>query len=117
MQQGEHMLAVPTHEVLTAALGQLFVLETANGHRMEIRLAAAPAGVAMDATYSSYCAVFELPTGIWLPQDIYRITAPDGLSWELLATPTQPSADGRANLTAVMHICVPTTPPGTTKQA
>lgn len=111
------MQAVPTHETLIATLGQLFVLETATGHRMEVRLASAPAGVAMDTTYTSYCAVFELPIGIWLPQDTYRITAPNGLSWELLATPTQHSADGRSNLTAVMHICVPTTPPGPTKQA
>ena len=97
------MQAVPTHEALIASLHRLFVLETADGRRVEVRLAAAPAGIAMDATYVSYSAIFELPVGIGLPQDIYRITAPDGASWDLLATPTQPSANGRANLTAVMH--------------
>lgn len=97
------MQAIPTHETLIASLGQLFVLEAANGHRMEVRLAAAPAGVAMDASYVSYCATFELPADVWLPQDTYRFTAPDGLSWNLLATPTRPSSNGRANLTAVMH--------------
>lgn len=97
------MRAVPTHEALIASLDRLFVLETTDGHRMEVRLTAAPAGIAMDAAYVSYSAIFELPVGIWLPQDTYRITAPDGAWWDLLATPTQPSADGRANLTAVMH--------------
>jgi hypothetical protein len=97
------MQAVPTHEALVASLGQLFWLQTADGSRIEARLAAAPAGVAMDDTYVSYAATFELPAGIWLPQDTYRVTAPDGSSWELLATPTRPSANGRANLTAIMH--------------
>lgn len=108
------MQTIPTHEALMASLGRLFVLETADGHRLEVRLAAAPAGVAMDATYVSYSAIFELPAEIWLPQDTYRITAPDGASWELLATPTRPSADGRANLTAVMHTSVPKAPPSAT---
>ena len=97
------MQAIPTHEALIASLGQLFVLEAATGHRMEVRLASAPAGVAMDASYVSYCATFELPADVWLPQDTYRITAPNGVSWDLLATPTRPSSNGRANLTAVMH--------------
>ncbi|GLQ99373.1 DUF6916 family protein [Dyella mobilis] len=106
------MQPVPTHAALTAALGQLFVLEAADGQRLEVRLAAAPSGVAMEEAYACYSATFELPMGAWLPQDTYRITAPDGSSWELLATPTRPSADGRANLTAVMHISV--SPPGIT---
>ncbi|WP_414647763.1 DUF6916 family protein [Dyella sp.] len=97
------MQAVPTHEALMASLHQSFVLETADGRRVEARLAAAPVGVAMDETYVSYSAIFELPVGIWLPQDTYRITAPDGASWDLLATPTRPSANGQANLAAVMH--------------
>jgi hypothetical protein len=101
------MSTVPTHEALMASLNRLFVLEASDGKRFEVRLAAAPAGIAMDETYASYSAIFELPVGIWLPQDTYRITASDGACWELLATPTRPSADGRANLTAVVHISVP----------
>lgn len=97
------MQAVPTHEALIASLNQLFVLETADGHRVEACLLAAPAGIAMDASFISYSATFELPAGIWLPQDTYRITALDGASWDLLATPTRPGANGQANLTAVMH--------------
>jgi hypothetical protein len=108
------MLTIPTHEALIASLSQLFVLETADGQRLEVRLVAAPAGVAMDEAYTSYSATFELPMGVWLPQDTYRITATDGASWVLLATPTRPSADGRANLTAVMHTSVPKTPAGAT---
>jgi hypothetical protein len=108
------VLTIPTHEALTAALNRLFVLETADFQRVEVRLTAAPAGVAMDETYESYSAIFELPIGIWLPQDTYRITSSDGTSWELFATPTRPSADGRANLTAVMHVSAVKTPPGAT---
>ena len=109
--RGYFVPTVPTHDTLTASLNQRFVLETAQGQRLEVRLAAAPCGVAMDDTYMSYSATFELPVDTWLPQDVYRITAADGTSWELLATPTRPSADGRANLTAVMHVSVPKTPP------
>ena len=109
------MQAVPSHEALVASLHRLFVLETADGRRVEVRLAAAPSGIAMDATHVSYSAIFELPMGVWLPQDTYRITAPDGMSWDLLATPTQPSADGRATLTAVMHTRVPETPSNATQ--
>ena len=97
------MQAVPTHEALIASLNQLFVLETADGHRVEARLVAAPAGIPMDASFISFSATFELPVGIWLPQDTYRITSPDGASWDLLVTPTRPSGNGHANLTAVMH--------------
>lgn len=97
------MQTVPAHETLIASLHRLFVLETADGRRVEARLAAAPAGIAMDATYVSYSAIFELPAGIWLPQDTYRFTSPDGACWDLLATPTRPSVNGQANLTAVMH--------------
>jgi len=97
------MHAVPTHEALIASLNQLFVLETADGRRVEARLVAAAAGIPMNANFVSYSATFELPPGIWLPQDTYRITASDGASWDLLATPTRPGANGQANLTAVMH--------------
>lgn len=97
------MQAVPNHDALIASVNQLFVLETADGRHLEARLVAAPAGIAMDASFISYSATFELPVGVWLPQDIYRITAPDGASWNLLATPTRPSVNGQASLTAVMH--------------
>lgn len=97
------MQAIPTHALLIASLDRLFVLETADGKRIDARLVAAPAGVAMDASYVSYAATFELPAGTWLPQDTYRITAPDGTSWDLLATPGRPSSHGQASLTAVLH--------------
>jgi hypothetical protein len=97
------MQAVPSHDALIASINQLFALETADGQRVHARLVEAPAGIAMDASYVCYLATFELPAGIWLPQDTYRITAPDGSSWDLLVTPTRPSPNGQANLTAVMH--------------
>ena len=101
------MQAVPTHEALVASLDRLFLLETADGSHVEARLIAAPIGVAMDACYISYSATFELPAGILLPQDTYRIRSPDGETWELLATPTRPSANGRGNLTVVLHYLRP----------
>lgn len=101
------MQSVPTHADLIAAIGQRFVLGTADGRSVEARLAAAPAGIPMDETYVCYVATFELPAGVQLPQDVYLIAAPDGRVWELLATPTRPAADGRATLTAVMHCLAP----------
>ncbi len=70
---------------------------------VEAQLIAAPVGIPMDDSYVCYAATFVLPAGICPAQDTYRITAPDGAVWELLATPTRPSADGRATLTTVLH--------------
>ncbi len=95
-------MSVPTHAALVAAIGQPFVLATPDGRSVEARLAAAPAGIPMDESFVCYSAIFELPDGVHLPQDVFRITAPDGSAWELLATPAAP-VGGRARLAAVMH--------------
>lgn len=97
------MQSIPTYAELIAAIGQTFSLSTADGRSVEARLSAAPNGIPMDETYVCYSAVFNLPTGVWLPQDTYRITAADGRAWTLLATPTRPEPGGCATLTAVMH--------------
>lgn len=104
-------MSVPTHAVLIAAIGQPFVLGTPDGRSVEARLAAAPAGIPMDESYVCYSAVFELPAGVRLSQEVFRIVAPDGSAWELLATPTLP-VGGRAMLTAVIHCLRPSTPAG-----
>jgi hypothetical protein len=95
-------MSVPTHAELVTAIGQPFMFSTADGHSVEACLVAAPAGIPMDETYVCYSAIFELPPGIQLPQAGYRITAPDGRAWDLLATPTRPER-GHATLTVVIH--------------
>lgn len=102
-------MSVPTHGALVAAIGQPFVLSTPDGRSVEARLAAAPAGIPMDESYVCYSAIFELPAGVHLPQEVLRITAPDGSAWDLLATPTLP-AGGHATMTAVMHCLRSSTP-------
>lgn len=102
-------MSVPTHGELVAAIGQPFVLAMQDGRACEARLAAAPVGIPMDDDYVCYSAVFELPVGVQLPQDVFRITAPGGDAWDLLATPTAP-ARGHPTLTAVMHCLRSPTP-------
>lgn len=97
------MQSIPTHAELIAAIGQRFSFGLADGRTVDALLAAAPAGIPMDDSYVCYSAMFELPAGAYLPQDVYRIVSPDGKAWDLLATPTRPTADGRATLHFVVH--------------
>lgn len=97
------MLSIPTHDELLEAIGQRFTFGTADGHIVDATLSHAPIGIPMDDSYVCYSATFELPAGVFLPQDVYRIAAPIGRAWELLATPTRPTADGRSTLTVVVH--------------
>ena len=97
------MLTIPTHDELLEAIGQHFTFASADGHTVEAVLARAPAGVAMDDSFICYSATFELPAGVFLPQDVYRIGSPGGRAWDLLATPTRPTQDGRSTLTVVVH--------------
>jgi len=95
-------MSVPAHAALIAAIGQPFVLTTSDGSRVETRLTDAPSGTPMDDSHVCYSAVFELPDGVHLHQDVFRITSPDGDAWDLLATPMRPIG-GRSRLAAVMH--------------
>ena len=97
------MRTIPTHDELRDAIGQRFTLASADGHTVEAVLAHAPAGIPMDDSFVCYSATFELPTGVFLPQDVYRIASPGGGAWDLLATPTRPTGDGRSTLTVVVH--------------
>ncbi|WP_321956759.1 DUF6916 family protein [Paraburkholderia bannensis] len=100
------MSNIPTHVELSAALGQIFTLATADDTALPLvqtRLIAAPQGVAMDESYECYSAHFELPAQIQLPQDTYRFIATDGGEWLLFATPTLPMKSGAGVLCAVVH--------------
>jgi hypothetical protein len=88
---------------LLEAIGQRFTFGASNGATLEAILAHAPAGIPMNDSYVCYSATFELPAGAYLPQDVYRIESPAGRSWQLLATPTPPTQDGRSTVTIVVH--------------
>jgi hypothetical protein len=97
------LVSIPTHDELLEAIGQRFTFGLADGHTVDAVLARAPAGIAMDDGFVCYTATFELPAGVFLPQDVYRIGSPLGRAWDLLATPTRPTEDGRRTLTVVVH--------------
>lgn len=97
------MSTIPTHAELLEAIGQRFTFGASNGAAVEALLAGAPVGIPMNDSYVCYSAIFELPAGAYFPQDVYRIGSPAGETWDLLATPTRPTGDGRATLTVVVH--------------
>ncbi|PMS23096.1 hypothetical protein C0Z18_02445 [Trinickia dabaoshanensis] len=97
------MSSIPSHAELLEAIGQRFTFVAPNGAALEALLAHAPAGIPMNDSYVCYSATFELPAGVYLPQDVYRIDSPAGRSWQLLATPTRPLDDGRSTVTIVVH--------------
>ena len=74
------MSAIPGHAELTESLGRTFILTTASGHAVQAQLVGAPAGIPMDDSYVCYSALFELPPGVQLPQDVYQVQSPDGPS-------------------------------------
>ena len=106
------MQSIPTHAELIAAIGRPFSFGTTGGQTVDAVLVAAPAGIPMDESYTCFGASFALPAGVYLPQDNYRVTSPDGHAWDLLVTPTRPQPDGRATLTFVVH-CRLADPTGT----
>jgi hypothetical protein len=101
------MPAIPTQAELRAALGLDFVLSAPGCPSVSARLSTVEDGIAMDDGYLCYSAVFDLPPGAYLPQDLYHVAAPSGAAWELLVTPTRPKADGAATMCAVFHIARP----------
>ncbi|MFM0503790.1 DUF6916 family protein [Paraburkholderia caffeinilytica] len=101
------MSAIPSHAELTNAVGRTFTLASAQIGAVEARLTAAPTETPMDEGFLCYSAFFELPAGIRLPQDMYRVSAPDGAAWDLLATPTRPAANGAGTMCIVIHCAKP----------
>lgn len=97
------MLSIPTHAELIEAIGQSFTFGLADGQTVEAMLAHAPDGIPMNDSFVCYAATFELPVGVFLPQEVYRIGSPAGRAWDLLATPTKPTDDGRSTMTVVVH--------------
>lgn len=104
---GGRVSTIPTHAELTESLGSIFVLTSPQGYAVEARLSSAPAGVPMDDGYVCYQARFDLPPGVQLPQDVYRVSAPDGRAWDLFATPARPSTEDLACLCIVVHVAKP----------
>jgi len=112
------MSGIPTQAELLSLLGLTFVLSPISSDDLpqaqdldatpriavEARLAAVQDGIAMDSGYRCYSASFDLPPGIHLPQELYRVSAPGGAVWDLLVTPTRPHANGVATMCAVFHI-------------
>jgi hypothetical protein len=103
IRPGVRLSSIPTHAELLGAIGQRFTFGASNGAAVEALLVHAPSGIPMNDRYVCYSATFELPAGAYLPQDVYRIGSPAGGAWDLLATPTRPTDDGRATLTVVVH--------------
>jgi len=115
------MSGIPTQAELSSSLGRTFLLFPVASedvlqaqdlgvtprNAVEARLAAVQDGIAMDPGYLCYSASFDLPAGIHLPQELYRVSSPDGAVWELLVTPTRPHANGVATMCAVFHIKCP----------
>lgn len=98
------MHAMPSQERLTKALGEHFLLRTSSEQMVTVEVLSVVEGIAMTPLHTCYHAYFALPTGCWLPQDIYRLFPPGEEGWELLLTPSLPSPDGRHVLQAVFHM-------------
>lgn len=92
---------------MTEAVGRTFTFASASVGTVESRLISAPAGTPMDDDFLCYSAHFELPAGVRLPQDTYRVSAPNGAAWDLLATPTRPAASGAGTMCIVIHCAKP----------
>lgn len=101
------MSPMPSYETLQAALNQSFLFSTPDGHSIDGRLFKISTGIAMDDTYLCYTALFEMPAGVWLQQDVYRVTHPAGDAWELLITPHRPTPTGACVVGAVFHVLKP----------
>lgn len=88
---------------MTDAIGRTFTFASEQAGAAEVRLVAAPEGTAMDDGFLCYSAHFELPPGVRLPQDNYRVSGADGVAWDLFATPTRPTAQGAGTMCVVIH--------------
>lgn len=97
------MDSIPTRAELTAALGAVFTFSGQREWSVPATLFDVADGVPMDRHHVCYAALFQLPAGIDLPQDNYRVTAPGGAAWELLATPYRPSPEGLPVMGVVLH--------------
>lgn len=101
------MSSMPSYETLQAALNQTFQFSTNDGQSIDARLFEVANGIAMDDAHLCYTASFELPKGVWLQQDVYRVTHLASDSWELLVTPYRPTSAGTCVVGAVFHVLKP----------
>ncbi|MBK5007313.1 hypothetical protein IAE33_001682 [Pseudomonas sp. S60] len=96
---------MPSYAELEGAPAEGFALQVAPGQYVQVERVALRVGVAMNADYECYAAIFALPQGVVLPQAVFRLRGPavQAQEWVLLMTPTQPEPDGRHALEAVIH--------------
>lgn len=97
------MSDMPSHNELSESIGQIFTLSTHTGLTVEAHLLSAPACVPMDDSFTCYSAHFELPPGVVLGQDVYRVVSPAGREWQLLATPVRPLKPQSQVMCVVIH--------------
>ena len=101
------MPLMPSYETLQAALNQTFLFSARDGLSIDGRLFDVSIKIAMDDDHFCYTALFEMPAGAWLQQDVYRVTHPAGHAWELLMTPHRPTPAGACVVGAVFHVLKP----------
>ena len=97
------MQPMPSYEYFAQATGRPFRLQVELEQIVDIELQQVDRRVPMNARYECFSLQFLLPQGLALPQALYRLSGPDGATWELLLTPVRPDADGRSCLEAVFH--------------
>lgn len=97
------MPLMPSYQYFAQATGQHFVLQLGAEQALEIELQQVESRVPMNARYECFSLLFLLPAGYALPQALYRLSGPEGESWELLLTPVRADGEGRAYLEAVFH--------------
>lgn len=103
--------AMPSQATLQALLGRQFSIGDAEGRSAPATLSSVDQGVALDASYVSYSATFELDGSVSAPQGSYRVAPlpapgePDTPeAWLLFVTPVRPARNGRPRLEAVFHV-------------
>lgn len=101
------MTGIPTQAELNASLGGLFTFSGQGDWTVSAKLIDVRSGVPMDRNYACYSALFEMPAGADLPQNVYRIASPAGDAWELLVTPYRPTPEGMPVMGAVFHCRLP----------
>lgn len=93
----------PSHDYFARVQGRAFALQLDAERTLAIELQQVERRVPMNARYECFSLLFLLPAGNALPQALYRLSGPEGATWELLLTPVRPNADGRPCLEAVFH--------------
>lgn len=101
------MSAIPSHEELAQALGQIWHISWEGHPGIDVTLTEVNQGRAMNPRFHCYDAVFRQPAGVDLPQHTYTLHSPNATSWWVMLTPIGPDDDGLRLLQAVFHVRTP----------